>query len=39
VGPAALKAAKQSVRGKATRLTARNGSRRRGQSAHLAAAA
>jgi 8-oxo-dGTP diphosphatase len=39
VGPAALKAAKQSVRGKSAKPTARNGSRRRGQSAPFAVAA
>lgn len=39
VGPAALKATKQSARGKSARLAARNASKRRGQSAHLAAAA
>jgi 8-oxo-dGTP diphosphatase len=39
VGPAALKATKQSMRGKSTKPAARNGSKRRGQSAPLAAAA
>ena len=38
VGPAALKATKQSVRGKSAKQTARNGSKRRGQRAPFAAA-
>ena len=39
VGPLALKAARQSARNKLNRPAARNASKRRGQGAHLAAAA